>query len=68
MGDLCDIIGFVVECLLSGSTSVTASPSCHDPAIQEPSLVLFMYVGDPYIPSFYIPPSKYFFSNPSIIY
>ena len=52
---LCDniVLGLVLACLPSGSTDVTASPSCY---MTQPSVipilspVLFMYVGDLYIP------------------
>ena len=53
--DLCDNIGLVLVCLPSGSTDVAASPSQYmiqpsgSPIL---SPVLFMHVGDPYIPSF----------------
>ena len=51
--DLCDNIGLVLVCLLSGSTDVTASPSQYmiqPSGIPILSPVLFMHVGDPYIP------------------
>ena len=54
MEDLCDT---VLACLLSGSTNTTASPSRY---ITKPSgipilsPVLFMYIGDLYIPPFLI--------------
>ena len=38
-----DNIGLVVGCLPSGSTYVTASPSCHDTAIQDPYLVSYTF-------------------------
>ena len=50
-------LGLVLACLLSGSTDVTASPSCY---MTQPSVipilspVLFMHVGDPYIPPGYL--------------
>ena len=53
--DLCDNIGLVLVCLPSGSTDVTASPSQYmiQPfGIPILSPVIFMHVGDPYIPSF----------------
>ena len=52
---LCDNIGLVLVCLPSGSTDVTTSPSQY---MTQPSRipilspVLFMHVGDPYIPPF----------------
>ena len=52
---LCDNIGLVLVYLPSGSTDVTTSPSRY---ITQPSgipilsPVLFMHVGDPYIPLF----------------
>ena len=52
---LCDNIGLVLVCLPSGSTDVAASPSQYmiQPSrIPILSPVLFMHVGDPYIPSF----------------
>ena len=55
MGYLCDNIGLILACLPSGSTDVTASASRY---ITKPSRipilspVLFMHVGDPYIPPF----------------
>ena len=55
MGCLCDNIGLILACLPSGSTDVTASASRY---ITKPSRipilspVLFMHVGDPYIPPF----------------
>ena len=55
LGDLCDNIGLVLACLLSGSTNVTTSPSqCMTKPSGIPILspVLFMHVGDPYIPPF----------------
>ena len=78
---LCNNIGPVLVCLLSGSTDVTTSPSRY---MTQPSgnpilsPVLFMHVGDPYIPLFKIrrifdllvsPPFLLFIqrgSNPSI--
>ena len=53
--DLCDNIGLVLVCLPSGSTDVAASPSQYmiqPSGIPILSPVLFMHVGDPYIPSF----------------
>ena len=53
--DLCDNIGLVLVCLPSGSTDVAASPSQYVPqpsGIPILSPVLFMHVGDPYIPPF----------------
>ena len=53
--DLCDNIGLVLVCLPSGSTDVAGSPSQYmiQPSrIPILSPVLFMHVGDPYIPSF----------------
>ena len=55
LGYLCDNIGLILACLPSGSTDVTASASWY---ITKPSgipilsPVLFMRVGDPYIPLF----------------
>ena len=55
LGYLCDNIGLILACLPSGSTDVTASASRY---ITKPSgipilsPVLFMHVGDPYIPPF----------------
>ena len=51
----CDNIGLVLVCLPSGSTDVAASPSQYmiqPSGIPILSPVLFMHVGDPYIPSF----------------
>ena len=56
MGYLCDNIGPVLVCLPSGSTDVTTAPSRY---ITQPSgvpilsPVLFMHVGNPYIPLFW---------------
>ena len=50
---LCDNIGPVLVCLPSGSTDVTTSPSRYmtqPSGIPILSPVLFMHVGDPYIP------------------
>ena len=50
---LCDNIGLVLVCLLCGSTDVTTSPSRYmtqPSGIPILSPVLFMHVGDPYIP------------------
>ena len=55
MRDLCDNIELVLASLLSGSTDVAASPSLY---MTQPSgipilcSVLFVHVGDPYIPPF----------------
>ena len=52
---LCDNIGLVLVCLPSGSTDVTTSPSWYmtqPSGIPILSPVLFMHVGDPYIPLF----------------
>ena len=49
----CDNIGLVLVCLPSGSTDVAASPSQYmiqPSGIPILSPVLFMHVGDPYIP------------------
>ena len=57
MGYLCDNIGLVLVCLPSGSTDVTTSPSRYmtqPSGIPILSPVLFMHVGDPYIPLFKI--------------
>ena len=57
MGYLCDNIGLALACLPSGTTGVTGSPSCYmtqPSGIPILSPVLFMHVGDPYIPPFYI--------------
>ena len=58
LGYFCDNIGLVLACLPSGSANATGSPSrYYDPAIRAPYLlspVLFIHVGDPYIPSFLI--------------
>ena len=54
---LCDNIGLVLVCLPSGSTDVTPSPSQYMTqlsGIPILSPVLFMHVGDLYIPSFQI--------------
>ena len=54
---LCDNIGLVLVCLPSGSTDVAASPSWYmtqPSGIPILSPVLFMHVGDPYIPLFKI--------------
>ena len=54
---LCDNIGPVLVCLPSGSTDVTTSPSRYmtqPSGIPILSPVLFMHVGDPYIPLFKI--------------
>ena len=54
---LCDNIGLVLVCLPSGSTDVTTSPSRYmtqPSGIPILSPVLFMHVGDPYIPLFKI--------------
>ena len=51
------IIGLVLVCLPSGSTDVTTSPSRYmtqPSGIPILSPVLFMHVGDPYIPLFKI--------------
>ena len=48
----CDNIGLVLVCLPSGSTDVAASPSQQPSRIPILSPVLFMHVGDPYIPPF----------------
>ena len=53
--DLCDNIGLVLVCLPSGSTDVAVSPSQYviqPSGIPILSPVLFMHVGDHYIPSF----------------
>ena len=53
MGDLGDNIELVLACILSGSTNATASLSRYmtkPSAIPILSPVLFMHVGDPYIP------------------
>ena len=53
--DLCDNIGLVLVCLPSGSTDVAGSPSQYmiqPSGIPILSPVLFMHVGDPYIPKF----------------
>ena len=53
MEDLCDNIGLVLVYLPSGSEDVAASPSQYmiQPfGIPILSPVLFMHVGDPYIP------------------
>ena len=55
--DLCDNIGLVLVCLPSGSTDVAASPSQYIYMIPPSGIpilspVLFMHVGDPYIPKF----------------
>ena len=55
--DLCDNIGLVLVCLPSGSTDVAASPSQYmiqPSGIPILSPVLFMHVGNPYIPPFKI--------------
>ena len=52
---LCDNIGLVLVCLPSGSTDVTTSPRQYmtkPSGIPILSPVLFMHVGDPYIPLF----------------
>ena len=52
---LCDNIGLVLVCLLSGSTDGTTSPSRYmtqPSGIPILSPVLFIQVGDPYIPLF----------------
>ena len=52
MGYLCDNIGLVLVCLLSGSTDVTTSPSRYmtqPSGIPILSPVLFMHVGDPFL-------------------
>ena len=57
LGYLCDNIGLVLACLPSGSIDVTASPIAimtQPPGIPIMSPVLFMHVGDPYIPPFYL--------------
>ena len=36
MGDLCDNVGLVLACLMSGNT---ASPMCHDLTSRDPYLV-----------------------------
>ena len=57
MGYLCDNIGLVLVCIPSGSTDVAASPSWYmtqPSGIPILSPVLFMHVGDPYIPLFKI--------------
>ena len=51
----CDNIGLVLVCLPSGSTDVAAAPSQYmiqPSGIPILSPVLFMHVGDPYIPKF----------------
>ena len=56
-GYLCDNIGLMLACLLSGITGVTGSPSRYMTqlsGIPILSPVLFMHVGDPYLPPFYI--------------
>ena len=78
LGYLCDNIGLILACLPSGSTDATASASRY---ITKPSgipilsPVLFMHVGDPYIPPFKIrrifdllvsPPFLDIYSNLSI--
>ena len=57
MGDLCDNIVLVMACLPRGNTNinVSASPSqsmTQPSGIPISSPVLFMHVGDPYIPPF----------------
>ena len=55
VGHLCDNIGLVLACLPSGTTSVAGSPGCYmtqPSGIPILSPVLFMHVGDPYIPPF----------------
>ena len=55
VGYLCDNIGVVLACLLTGTTGVTGSPSCYmtqPSGIPILSPVLFIHVGDPYIPPF----------------
>ena len=55
MGYLCDNIGLVLVHLPNGSTGVTTSPSRYmtqPSGIPILSPVLFMHVGDPYIPLF----------------
>ena len=55
---LCDNIGPVLICVPSGSTDVTTSPSRYmtqPSGIPILSPVLFMHVGDPYIPLFKMP-------------
>ena len=57
MGYLCDNIGLVLVCLPSGSTDVTTSASRYmtqPSGIPIFSPVLFMHVGDPYIPPFFL--------------
>ena len=55
LGYLCDNIGLVLACLPSGMTGVTGSPSRY---MTQPfripilSPLLFMHIGDPYIPLF----------------
>ena len=52
---LCDNIGLVLACLLRGSTNASASPNQYmtqPSGIPILSPVLFMHVGDPYIPPF----------------
>ena len=53
MGDLCDNIRLAMACLPRGSTNASASPSqsmTQPSRISILSPVLFMHVGDPYIP------------------
>ena len=59
MGDICDnIIGLVLACLPSENTDATASLSRYimsqPSGSQSLSPVLFMHVGNPYIPPFEI--------------
>ena len=57
LGCLCDNIGLVLVCLPSGSTDVAPSPSQYMTqlsGIPILSPVLFMHIGDPYIPLFKI--------------
>ena len=53
VGDLCDNIGLVLAFLPTGTTGVAGSPSRYmtqPSGIPILSPVLFMHVGDPYIP------------------
>ena len=55
MGYLCDNVGLVLACHPSGSTDVTALRSSYmtqPSGIPILSPVLFMHLGDPYIPPF----------------
>ena len=55
VGYFCNNIGLVLACLPGGTTGVTGSPSRYmtqPPGIPILSPILFMHVGDPYIPPF----------------